>query len=130
MLLSPDTFELIHEIPHPREYRVWKSRLTQSEYDDIIKVLIERISGDQICTSSWIPGSDWTDTPFQIIYSKACEEDEQSAAFFFGLMLWDAVIQHQDTWSFGKYHQCGIRGMTYFRVQLDETKRRELLFKY
>jgi hypothetical protein len=104
--------------------------LTSGEYDDLLKLLSDRISGDQILTSSFIPGSDWTNTPYQIIYEKACECNEQHAAWFFGLILWDVMIRHSDTWSFVKSTQPNIKGTTYFRVQIDEARRRELFFKH
>lgn len=58
------------------------------------------------------------EAPFQIIYDKACEYDERHAAFFFGLILWDTVMRHPDTWCCGKYHQNGIEGTTYFKVEI------------
>jgi hypothetical protein len=130
MLLSPDTFEIIKEVPHKKEFDIWKKRLSIEEYDNLLKVLNDRISGDRILTSSWIPGSDWTNTPYQIIYEKACKFDEQHAAWFFGLILWDVMMRHPDTWSFVKCSQPNIKGTTYFHVDIDETKRRELFFKY
>jgi hypothetical protein len=68
-------------------------------------------------TSSWIPGADWTGTVFQPIY-EACGEDENAAALFFGLLVWQVVMDREDCWSFGRYEKEGIpiRGMTYFRI--------------
>lgn len=116
MLVSLDR-QRITTIPHAREYRVWRSRLTDAEYDELIRVLTERISGDEIVTSSWIPGKDWTGTPYQIIYEKACLEDETNAAFFFGLIVWHTFMLHDATWAFIKQENSTVRGMTYFRVE-------------
>jgi hypothetical protein len=128
MLLSPDTFEIIKEIPHKKEYEIWRSRLTAGEYDDLIKVLSDHISGDRILTSSWIPGRDWTGTPYQIIYEKACQCNQEHAAWFFGLILWDTIMRHSDIWSFAK--SANVKGTTYFKVDISEERRRELFFKY
>jgi hypothetical protein len=130
MLLSPDTFEIVKDIPYKKEFTIWKNRLTSVEYETLVTVLAERVSGQQICTSSWLPGTDWTNTPFQIIYEKACNYDEQHAAMFFGLILWDTMMRHADTWCFGKFHQNNVKGTTYFKVQIDENRRRELYFKH
>lgn len=116
MLFSEDMIE-IKIVPHQKEFKVWKGRLTAEEYATLQQALTDRISGEEICTSSWIPGADWRGTPYQIIYEKACLEDEQHAAFFFGLALWDAVMRHEDDWCFGKYGQNGIQGTTYFKVE-------------
>lgn len=119
MLINIDDRSPITYIPHQPEYQVWKHRLTEEEYEGLVAKLTERINSDSIHTSSWIPGSDWTGTPYQIIYEKACGEDERQAAFFFGLILWDAVMRHPDTWAMGKYNiDKGILGTTYFRVEL------------
>jgi hypothetical protein len=128
MLLSPDTFEVIKEIPHKKEYAIWKKRLTCGEYDDLVKVLMDRISGDKILTSSWIPGSDWNGTPYQIIYEKACQGNKEHSAWFFGLILWDVMMRHPDIWSFAK--SVHVKGTTYFKVDISEERRRELFFKY
>ena len=130
MLFTQDK-QRVTEIPHPREYRVWRARLTDAEYDGLIAAVTKRIDtgvdlgasritigAPHIITSSWIPGHDWTGTPYQVIYEKACLEDENQAALFFGLVVWHAVMLHPESWSFGKYHQNDILGTTYFRVEV------------
>ena len=71
----------------------------------------------EIHVSSFIPGSDW-DYPYYHIY-EACDHEYQDAAFFFGLLMWEAVMKHNDTWSFIKYDENNIKGMTYFKIVLD-----------
>ena len=118
MLYSVDTGSEITKIPHFRDYERWCSRLTDAEYNAIYDELMSRISGSEIETSSWIPGSDWTGTVFQPIYEKACNQDENAAAKFFGLILWHVVVEHDEWWSFGRF-QIGdipIDGLTYFRI--------------
>lgn len=118
MLYSVDNGRKITKIPHPHDYNRWHNRLTDDEYKAIYDELMSRISGSDIETSSWIPGSDWTGTVFQPIYEKACNQDENASAKFFGLILWHVVMQHEEWWSFGRYklNDIPIEGLTYFRI--------------
>ena len=118
MLYSIDSDCYIESIPHRLDYDRWRQGLSDAEYQTIFDELFKRIDGSEIETSSWIPGSDWTDTVFQPIYEKACHYDDRAAAKFFGLILWHAVLEHPDTWAFGRYKfgDVPIEGLTYFRI--------------
>ena len=74
--------------PYEDEFKTWRSRITNAQYDQIFEELDSRVSGDEIHTSSWIPGADWTNTVFDPIYSIACRNDEEASARFFGQILW------------------------------------------
>ena len=108
----------VTHIPHHREFNIWKSRLTPAEIDAIKVALESKIEGDEVHTSSWIPGADWTGTPYQPIYEKACRYDEEAAAKCFGLFVWETFMGHEDDWSFGKFEKDGlpIAGLTYFKI--------------
>ena len=119
MLVDINTRESIDRIPHSREYDVWKTRLSQLDptaFGTIFNELNRRVSGSKVHTSSWIPGRDWRGTVFQPIYH-ACQ-DQETAAKFFGLILWEVMKKRDEAWSFGKYEKDGIpiKGLTYFRV--------------
>ncbi len=58
----------IARIPHKAEYDVWTSRLTRDQIQSIKAEILRRIDGDEIATAGWIPGSDWSRTPFHPIY--------------------------------------------------------------
>ena len=75
------------------------------------------IAGDEIHTSSWMPGSDWTSTPLQVLYTKAARLNEELAAKYFGLMTFYAFMHHPDDWITGRFEMDGepLRGRTYFR---------------
>ncbi|MEE9555404.1 MAG: hypothetical protein V3W18_14040 [candidate division Zixibacteria bacterium] len=120
MLYSIDKEQLINYIPHQREYEIWRSRLSDEEYQAIVNELNNRIANDDIHTAGWIPGSDWTDTVFQPIYEKACLLDEEAAGKCFGLILWIVMMEHPDAWSFGRYEKDGIpiESLTYFKVDV------------
>lgn len=118
MLYSVDSCSYVGYVPHAKEYDAWRSRLPKHEFQAIWDDLSRRISGAEIQTSSWIPGADWSGTVFQPIYDKACDEDPVASAKFFGLILWDVVLNHESAWGFGRYKlgNVPIEGMTYFRL--------------
>lgn len=122
MLYSLDSEKYINVIPHQSDYDIWRSRLTDAEYQAIYDELHSRISESEIETSSWMPGSDWTGTVFQPIYEKACRCDNEAAAKFFGLIVWCVFKEHDETWSFGRFklNDVPIKGLTYFRITLPE----------
>jgi hypothetical protein len=120
MLYSVPDLRQIDHVPHPVDYRRWSQALDRIDthaYHRIHDQLDQRFEGREVDTSSWIPGSDWTGTIFQPIYH-ACGEDEATAALFFGLLVWQVVMDREDCWSFGRYEKDGIpiRGLTYFRI--------------
>ena len=112
----------ITTIPHKNDYDIWRSRLTDEEFQAIYDNLYSRISDSEVETSSWMPGSDWTDTVFQPIYEKACRHDHEAAAKFFGIIVWRVFMEHDEAWSFGKYMLNGvpIEGHTYFRITISQ----------
>ena len=118
MIYSLASQELVDSIPHQADYARWRSRLSDAEYQSIFDELNRRLEGDEIATSSWIPGADWRGTVFQPIHEIACNHDADKAALFFGLILWDVMMHRRETWAFGRYEKVGIpiRGLTYFRV--------------
>ena len=65
-----------------------------------------------------MPGRDWRDTVFQLIYDQSCQ-DEGEAAKFFGLILWRVMMERrEEAWCFGRYEkdEIPIEGLTYFRA--------------
>lgn len=119
MLYSIDnTLKKINHIPHREEFEVWCSRLSNQQIDAIRSELQCMISGSEIHTATWMPGSDWEDTPWEPIYTHACECDFNAAALCFGLFVWEAFLNHDEAWSFGRYigDEERVRGLTYFRI--------------
>lgn len=84
---------------------------------DRINELIDK-SGREIATAGWLPGSDWTGTPFETIYTIAAREDFQRSALFFGQLVWYAVMMRPERWGSGRYQVDGrdIGSRTYFRL--------------
>lgn len=114
MLYSIDG-HLMKSIPHRDEYLIWRDRLKKVEkLQPIIDELNSRIDqSNNVLTSSWIPGSDWTNTVYQPIYEVACNYNEEHSAFCFGLILWEVFMEREDEWYFHKSEN--IRGITYFK---------------
>ena len=125
MLYSVPDMTKIERVPHQLDYGRWRSALDAANpraFDKICSELDSRFDKREIDTSSWIPGANWESTPFQPIYVACGGDDNENAhdeaARFFGLIVWQVVMDRKDSWSFGRYEKDGlpIRGMTYFRI--------------
>lgn len=120
MLINIDTDRPIDYIPGKSDFERLKSRLSDAEFEAMVARINELIdeSGGEIATAGWLPGSDWTDTPFQPIYEKAAREDFTRSAMFFGQLVWYAVMHRPERWASGRYEVDGrdIGSRTYFRL--------------
>jgi hypothetical protein len=107
-------------IPHEREYRVWRGRISNAEFKAIYDAIRHRVRGKEIDTAGWMPGSDWRGTPYQAIYEKACNRDFDSSRRFFGIIVWVVMLEHEEAWSFGRYkvRDVPIKSMTYFQIDV------------
>ena len=118
-LFNIDDEEQSH-IPHRPSYDLWMANLSENDFSNIIDALHEVMDntppGKHVITSSYIPGADWADTPYQPIYD-ACREDWESARLFFGQLVWRAVQLHPEPWYFIRQGSDDDRpiGLTYFR---------------
>jgi hypothetical protein len=124
MLYSVPDLKSINEVPHSPAYRRWRAELDRIDPDAYRRIqewLASRFDTREVDTAGWIPGADWRGTVFQPIYG-ACGEDSDAAALFFGLLVWQPVMDREDCWSFGRYEKEGIpiRSMTYFRIDCPE----------
>ena len=116
-MLCNINYDFVKTVWHKDFFDVAKSEL-EEKYNPIIDELnkIVQKSIDEktdIVVSSFIPGSDWSNTVWEPIYTKACENDEECAAKFFGLLLCQVLIDRKETWFFIK--QDIAKGMIYFR---------------
>jgi hypothetical protein len=117
MLYSIQKGKFVTVLPHEKEFKVWKSKLNTNDYNVIINELNNRVDGDEIHTAGWIPGSNWMGTVFEPLFH-ACGKNEESAAKFFGIIVFKVIMDRSDCWGFGKYEKNGvpIRSMTYFKL--------------
>ena len=108
---------VITRIPHLRRWDELVAALPTRGLDRIKKHLNRIADQKDILTTSWIPGRDWTGTPYAIIY-RIARGDEILAARYFGLIVWVVIMERPECWAFGRYEIKGrpIEGLTYFRV--------------
>jgi hypothetical protein len=124
MLIDLKTKNPIRYVPHP-ETAVLLQRLSVQQLAAAISDIHRRIeycvsTNTHCLTTSWEPGSDWTDTPFEPLWSVAAQRNCELAAKVFGLLCWIVFMEHGLAWSFGHYEKDGIpiRGLTYFQVKV------------
>ena len=120
MLIDIDRGTPIQDVPFRRDFETLRSRLSGSEFDAMVTRINELIdeAGSEIATAGWLPGSDWTGTPFEPIYTNAAREDFGRSAMFFGQLVWFAVMNRPERWGSGRYQLDGrdIGSRTYFRL--------------
>jgi len=119
MLYSIDGRE-ITDIPGRRRanFDTWVGNLAPADYDDVRRAINEYVDGvptDKPFNSSFVPGNNWTGTPYQPLYN-ACQRNEEHSGWFFGLILWQVMIDHSDDWFFKPSDKDdGILGTVYWR---------------
>lgn len=116
MLYSIDSGKYVATLPHKKDFDRWMKNLNRLDYDVICEELNRKINGNDVNTSSWIPGNDWTNTVYEPIYN-ACKNNVDLSGLFFGLILFELLMNKKDAvWGFGRYEKDGIpiRGTTYF----------------
>jgi hypothetical protein len=111
-----DSDAAVVSIPRKETFDLIRSRLTDLEFDSIVEALNVQISGSEIHTSSWMPGNDWTGTPYQALHEKAARFNQELAGKMFGLLVFYAFMLRPETWVTGRFEKDGepINGRTYF----------------
>ena len=119
MLFSIDGKQ-ITDIPRrrQREFNTWSRNLADSDYQaakEAINKYVDAVLPDKPFVSSFIPGSDWTDTVYQPLYI-ACGQSVEQAGWFFGLIVWQVMIDREEEWVFKPADkEDDILGTTYWR---------------
>jgi hypothetical protein len=123
VLIDIDSGNFINSVPFRRDFDTLRARLSEPEFDAMVARINELIddTGSEIATAGWLPGSDWTGTPFEPIYAKAAREDFGRSAMFFGQLVWYTVMKRPERWGSGRYQVDGrdIGSRTYFRLKDD-----------
>ncbi len=120
MLIDIDKGRAIERVPYRAQLDALRRRLSDHEFDAMVDRINELIdeSGAEIATAGWLPGSDWTGTPFEPINTKAACGDFDRSAMSFGQLVWYAVMKRPERWASGRYQLDGkdIGTRTYFRL--------------
>lgn len=108
----------VTRVPYDDDYRRCMSRMTGAEIAAIKAALNAMVEGTEIQTAGWMPGKDWSGTPFDPIYAKAARCNEDVAARCFGLVVWEVFMERPERWTSGRFEKDGepIGSRTYFRV--------------
>ena len=108
----------VKDIARRADYDKWRTKLTEAEHAAILIEIGNRVGGKEVSVSSFLPGAEWAGTPFWSIYDKACAKDFDASRRFFGLLVWEWMMEDDRTWSFGRYDtkNVAVEGMTYFQI--------------
>ena len=119
MLVDLMSGQRIERVPYDGEFKLFMGRLSADEIASAKARLNEMIDGTEIQTAGWMPGGDWTGTPFQPIYEKAARFNEDTAARCFGLLVWQVFMERPEKWASGRFEKDGepIGSRTYFQVR-------------
>jgi len=120
MLIDIFTNREIRRVPFREQFETLRGRLSRDEFQAIVDRINELVDGGggEIATAGWLPGSDWTGTPFEPIYTKAAKHNYELSARFFGQMVWYTIMQRPERWASGRFEKDGedIGSRTYFRI--------------
>ena len=119
-MLSSIEGNLTKAVWYKKFFDASKQWLSEDEYqamiDELNRVVQKSIDDNSdIVVAGFIPGSDWSGTVWDPIYTKACGFDFDHAAQFFGLLVCQVLIDREETWYFIK--QDVARSMIYLRPQ-------------
>lgn len=103
----------ITKIPHPETWELINLRLSKEELDPIKEAMVKVLDECTWTVAGWVPGSDWSDTVYQVIYDKAAKSDYNLAAKMYGLIFWVVVMEHGAKWAFVEDRTGSKR---YFRI--------------
>jgi len=110
----------ITDIPRrrQREFNMWRSNLSDSDYETVVEEIneyVDAVEPDKPFVSSYIPGHDWTDTVYEPLYI-ACGRSIEQSGWFFGLIVWQVMIDHPEEWVFKPAdEEDDVLGTTYWR---------------
>ena len=70
MLIDIETGREIDRVAYQGRFELLRKRLSDGEFEGIVAAINALIddAGGEIATAGWLPGSDWSDGPFEVIY--------------------------------------------------------------
>jgi len=105
--------ERITAVAYEGEFKRRMAHLDSASYQIIVEELNRVVDGNDVHTSSWIPGHDWRGTLYEPIW-RSCKMNSEVAAKFYGQILYKVMMDRPEKWCFGSYPHA--RGKTYFRI--------------
>jgi len=120
MLFSIDD-KPITDIPLRRQdqFNIWRSNLANADYERVVEAInkyVDAVPLDKPFVSSFIPGNSWAGTVYEPLYL-ACGQSEEQSGWFFGLIVWQVMIDRPEDWMFKVSDKEGddVLGTTYWR---------------
>lgn len=118
MLFDTFSHKEFKKTPYPETFRLL-NKMSEVQLSAARDALNDMIEGDEIHTAGWMPGSDWTGTPFQPIYEIAANRDYSMAAKLFGLLVFETFMNRDEKWYTLRAEKDGypIGSRTYFKAK-------------
>jgi hypothetical protein len=119
MLFSIDDRQ-ITTIPQRRraDFNVWRANLSNSDYEAVVEAIneyVDSVPSDKPFVSSFIPGHAWEGTVYEPL-DLACGKSKEQSGWFFGLIVWQVMINRPDEWYFKiSDKEEDVLGTTYWR---------------
>jgi hypothetical protein len=93
--------------------------LSDTDYENVVEAInnfIDKVPLDKPFVSSLIPGNNWAGTAYEPLYI-ACGQSKEKSGWFFGLIVWQVMINRPEDWMFKIADKEGdeILGTTYWR---------------
>ncbi len=95
MLYSIKTGKYVEQMKRDEEFRKWRAKLSDQDYQKIVEALNDIFDQSEINTAGWIPRHDWIGTVYEPIY-EACGKNVIEAGMFFGLIVFDLLMNRND----------------------------------
>ena len=92
---------------HKEFFETGEQRLSAEELENIKRFINDAIdksleetanAGDRVYVPGWRTQKDWTGTPLQAIFEKACPGNFEMSAFWYGLITMQVIIDRPETW--------------------------------
>ncbi len=100
-MLNSIESNVVNTVRYKKFFEASKNQLSDDEYqamtDELNRIVQNNIdNSSDIVVSSFIPGSDWSGTVWDPIYTKACGFDFDYSAQFFGLLVCKVLIDREE----------------------------------
>ncbi len=102
MLYNFDSFKEVTSVSkkYKEFFEKHKARLSVAELNAIYNYINELIdNSNERFNPGWAAAGSWKGTPLNVIYEKACDNNEEDSAYLYGLLVKETFIEHRnDDW--------------------------------